>query len=296
MVASAEKREVVVNLYRPNAPLVGQCVETYSIVGEGAPGLTKHIVLSLPDPNYRYLEGQSVGIIPPGEDAKGKPHKPRLYSIASTRYGDDGEGRTVSLSVKRAEYVDKETGQPGVGVCSGFLTDLKAGDEVMITGPSGKSFLLPEDENANLILIATGTGIAPFRAFIKHLFEEDPNYQGKIWLFFGVPTTSTLLYHGDLEAWKAQYGDRFRVDYAISREQQTPDGKKMYVQNRMAEYGAELWEMLQKPNTYTYICGLKGMEDGINNVMGPLAEQAGQDWSKFQKELKKADRWHEETY
>jgi ferredoxin--NADP+ reductase len=128
------------------------------------------------------------------------------------------------------------------------------------------------------------------------LLEEDPNYQGKIWLFFGVPTTSSLLYRGDLEAWKAEHGDRFRVDYAISREQQTPDGKKMYVQNRMAEYGAELWEMLQKPNTYVYICGLKGMEDGINSVMAAVAQQAGQDWSSFQKELKKASRWNEETY
>jgi ferredoxin--NADP+ reductase len=70
----------------------------------------------------------------------------------------------------------------------------------------------------------------------------------------------------------------------------------MYVQNRMAEYGAELWEMLQKPNTYVYICGLKGMEDGINSVMAAVAQQAGQDWSSFQKELKKASRWNEETY
>lgn len=76
MVASAEKREVVVNLYRPNAPLIGQCVETYSIVGEGAPGLTKHIVLSLPDPNYRYLEGQSVGIIPLAKMPKASPTSP----------------------------------------------------------------------------------------------------------------------------------------------------------------------------------------------------------------------------
>ncbi|MDX2272562.1 MAG: ferredoxin--NADP(+) reductase [Cyanobacteriota bacterium] len=295
MVVAAEQ-EIVVNLYRPNAPLVGKVVETYSLVGEGAPGLTKHIILSLPDPNFRYVEGQSIGIIPPGTDAKGKPHKPRLYSIASTRYGDDGEGKTVSLSIKRAEYVDTTTGQPGVGVCSGFLTDAQVGDDVMITGPAGKTFLLPEDANATLILIATGTGIAPFRAFIKHLFEEDPSFTGNIWLFFGVPTSSTLLYHEDLERYRQLYGDRFRVDYAISREQKNDKGEKMYVQNRMAEYSHELWDLLQKPSTYTYICGLKGMEDGINAIMNPLAEAAGLEWSKFQKDLKKSDKWHEETY
>jgi ferredoxin--NADP+ reductase len=296
-MAAANDKEIVVNLYRPNAPLIGKTIENYSLVGEGAPGLTTHIVLSLPDPNFKYVEGQSIGILPPGIDpANGKAHKPRLYSIASTRYGDDGEGKTVSLSVKRAEYVDKNTGEKGVGVCSGFLTDLKPGDDVMITGPSGKNFLLPDDQNATLILIATGTGIAPFRAFIKHLFEEDPSFQGRIWLFFGAPTTSTLLYQNDLERWRGQVGDRFRVDYAISREQTTTDGRKMYVQNRMSEYSEEIWDLLHKDNTYTYICGLKGMEDGIAEFMNPLAESKGLTWSKFQKDLKKADKWHEETY
>ncbi|MGF1575712.1 MAG: ferredoxin--NADP(+) reductase [Cyanophyceae cyanobacterium] len=297
MVATAEKRELVLNVYRPNAPLIGKCVENYLIVKDGAPGRTHHIVLSLPDPAYKYLEGQSVGIIPPGQDEKGKAHKPRLYSIASTQRGDDGEGKTVSLSVKRAEHTDKETGEPGVGVCSSFLTDLKPGDDVQITGPSGKTFLLPEDPEATLVLIATGTGIAPFRAFVKHLFEEDPTFKGNIWLFFGVPTTSTLLYHEDLERYRQLYGDRFRVDYAISREQQTDDGRKMYVQNRMAQYEDELWNLLQtNEHSYVYICGLKGMEDGIAEFMGPMAEHNGLEWKSYQKSLKKVGRWNEETY
>lgn len=301
MVAAADKKkdkkDILVNLYRPNAPLKGKAVENYPLVGEGAPGDTRHIVLSLEaDPNFTYLEGQSIGIVPPGEDDKGKPHKPRLYSIASTRRGDDGQGKTVSLSVKRLEYNHPETGELVKGVCSSFLCDLQPGDEVQITGPAGKTFLPPDDTTATLILIATGTGIAPFRAFIKHLFEEDPDFQGNIWLFFGVPTSSTLLYYSDLERYKHLFGDRFRVDYAISREQKTQDGKKMYVQYRMGEYAQELWDLLQKDNSYVYICGLKGMEDGINEIMTPLAAAAGQEWPKYQKALRKAGKWNEETY
>ncbi len=296
MVASADKKSIVVNLYRPNSPLIGKTLENYSLVGPDAPGDTHHIVMTLPDPDFTYLEGQSIGIIPPGEDEKGKPHKPRLYSIASTRRGDDGQGQTVSLSVKRLVYNHPETGAEVKGVCSNHLCDLKPGDDVMITGPSGKTFLLPDDNNATLVLIATGTGIAPFRAYIKHLFEEDPDFTGHVWLFFGVPTSSTLLYYEDLERYRSLYSDRFRVDYAISREQKTDDGRKMYVQNRMSMYANEFWDLIHKDNTYTYICGLKGMEDGIAEFMNPLAEKHGQQWKDLQKTLKKAGKWNEETY
>ncbi len=295
MTATAAK-DIPLNLYRPNAPLQARTLETYSLVGPNAPGETRHIVIHLPDPEFRYLEGQSIGILPPGTDANGKPHKPRLYSIASTRYGDDGAGQTVSLSVKRLEYTHPETGELVKGVCSNFLCDLQAGDEVRVTGPTGKTFLPPDDPHSHLILIATGTGIAPFRAYIKHLFEEDSTYQGKIWLFFGAPRTDALLYYSDLEEYRERFGSRFRVDYAISREQQTAEGKKMYVQNRMSEYGEELWNLFQQDNVYIYMCGLKGMEDGINSFMEPLVSKAGQDWKALQKSWKKSGKWNEETY
>jgi len=293
---AASTVSVPLNLFRPNAPLLGKALENYSIVDPGAPGDTHHVVLSLEDSGFSYVEGQSIGIIPPGSDANGKSHKPRLYSIASTRQGDDGQGKTVSLSIKRLEYKHPETGELVKGVCSNFLCDLHPGDDVQITGPTGKTFLLPEDPEATLVLIATGTGIAPFRAFMKHLFEEVTDFAGAIWLFFGVPTTSTLLYKADLDRFQHKFGAQFRVDYAISREQKNSKGEKMYVQNRMAEYGDELWDLFQKDSTYTYICGLRGMEDGINEVMSSRAEAAGTTWPVVQKSLKKTGHWHEETY
>ena len=115
------------------------------------------------------MEGQSIGIIPDGEDANGKPHKLRLYSIASTRHGDDCQGSTVSLCVRQLQY--EKDGTTINGVCSTFLCDIEPGAKVKITGPVGKEMLLPPDEEANVIMLATGTGIAPMRAYLRRMFE-----------------------------------------------------------------------------------------------------------------------------
>ena len=151
--------DVPVNTYRPKTPFVGTVKENYSLLKEGAIGRVNHITFDLSggDPFLNYVEGQSVGIMAAGEDSNGKPHKLRLYSIASTRHGDDFEGNTVSLCVRQLQY--EKDGQTINGVCSTYLCDIKPGDQVKITGPVGKEMLLPEDEEANIVMLATGTGI-----------------------------------------------------------------------------------------------------------------------------------------
>ena len=127
--------------------------------------------------------------MPAGEDANGKPHKLRLYSIASTRHGDDFNGNTVSLCVRQLQY--EKDGETINGVCSTYLCDIKPGDKVKITGPVGKEMLLPEEEDANIVMLATGTGIAPMRAYLRRMFEPTEkeknkwNFKGKAWLFMG---------------------------------------------------------------------------------------------------------------
>ncbi|CAN4078734.1 unnamed protein product [Withania somnifera] len=124
-----------------------------------------------------YREGQSIGVIADGVDDKGKPHKLRLYSIASSALGDFGDSKTVSLCVKRLVYTN-DKGEEVKGVCSNFLCDLKPGAEVKITGPVGKEMLMPKDPNATVIMLATGTGIAPFRSFLwKMFFEKHEDYK-----------------------------------------------------------------------------------------------------------------------
>ncbi|MGC6483935.1 MAG: FAD-binding oxidoreductase [Synechococcus sp.] len=293
---------VPVNLYKPKTPFIGTVTENYSLLSEGAIGRVNHITFDLSggDPHLNYVEGQSIGIIPDGEDAKGKPHKLRLYSIASTRHGDNMADNTVSLCVRQLQY--EKDGETINGVCSTFLCDIEPGAKVKITGPVGKEMLLPEDEEANVIMFATGTGIAPMRTYLRRMFESDErekngwNFRGKAWLFMGAPKTPNLLYDDDFNRYESDYPDNFRYTKAISREQQNAKGGRMYIQDRVLEHADEIFAMIEDPKTHVYMCGLRGMEPGIDEAMTAAAAAKGLDWSVLRPQLKKAERWHVETY
>ena len=301
--AKPAHQAVPVNIYKPKTPLIGTVLENYSLLEEGAIGRVQHITFDLSggEPHLEYVEGQSIGIIPEGTDAKGKPHKIRLYSIASTRHGDDMAGKTVSLCVRQLEY-QNESGEEIKGVCSTYLCDIKPGDKVKITGPVGKEMLLPEEEDCNVIMLATGTGIAPMRTYLRRMFESSErkkngwNYNGKAWLFMGAPKTPNLLYDDDFEQYQSEFPDNFRYTKAISREQKNTKGGRMYIQDRVLEHADEIFAMIEDSKTHVYICGLKGMEPGIDEAMTSAAAAKGLDWAELRPQLKKADRWHVETY
>ena len=294
--------DVPVNTYRPKTPFIGTVKENYSLLKEGAIGRVNHITFDLSggDPFLNYVEGQSVGIMAAGEDTNGKPHKLRLYSIASTRHGDNFEGNTVSLCVRQLQY--EKDGQTINGVCSTYLCDIKPGDQVKITGPVGKEMLLPEDEDANIVMLATGTGIAPMRAYLRRMFEPSEreknnwNFKGKAWLFMGAPKSANLLYEEDLQRYLQNYPDNFKYTKAISREQQNTKGGRMYIQDRVLESANELFNMIEDEKTHIYLCGLKGMEPGIDEAMTKAAEEKGLNWAELRPQLRKAGRWHVETY
>ena len=90
-------KKIPVNIYKPKNPYIGKCIENYELVKEGGVGTVKHVTFDISGGDLEYLEGQSIGIIAPGEDERGKPHKLRLYSIASTRHGDRIDDKTISL-------------------------------------------------------------------------------------------------------------------------------------------------------------------------------------------------------
>ncbi|KAG6536300.1 hypothetical protein ZIOFF_001353 [Zingiber officinale] len=296
-------KEPPLNLYKPKEPYTATIVSVESLVGPKAPGETCHIVINHGG-NVPYWEGQSYGIIPPGENPKkpGLPHNVRLYSIASTRYGDSFDGKTASLCVRRAVYYDPETGKEDAsknGVCSNFLCDSKPGDKIQITGPSGKIMLLPEDDpNATHIMIATGTGVAPFRGYLRRIFMEDvPTYKfgGLAWLFLGVANSDSLLYDDEFSSYLKTFPDNFRYDKALSREQQNKNGGKMYVQDKIEEYSDEIFKLLDG-GAHIYFCGLKGMMPGIQDTLKRVAEQRGENWDAKLTQLKKNKQWHVEVY
>ena len=295
---------VPVNTYKNKTPFKGNVISTKRIVGVAATGETTHIIINH-DGKMPYWEGQSYGVIPPGENPKkpGKPNTVRLYSIASSRYGDDMTGNTASLVVKRAVYWDPDTqtiDPAKKGICSNFLCDSTPGTELSLTGPSGKVMLMPEEKkDTDLIMVATGTGIAPYRSFLRRLFvEKTPfaaDYKGIAWLFLGVANSDALLYDDEWQAIKEAYPNNFRLDYALSREQTNKKGGKMYIQDKVEEYSDEIFDRLDK-GAHIYFCGLKGMMPGINDMLEAVCKTKKLDFKEKQEEWKKKGQWHVEVY
>jgi len=286
---------------KASAPATATVLGRVPLITQEAPGDIQHVLLKLPK-DMHYLEGQSLSVIPPGLNEKGKPHKPRLYSIASTRYGELLDGNTVSLCVRRAEYTDPVTGlvDPAKkGTCSNFLCEIESGAEVQVAGPVGKSFLLPEDPSADLIMVGTGTGIAPFRSFLRRLFAENTvashMYNGRAWLLLGVPVTGGLLYHDEFHEMMQTHPTQFQATYAISREMHNRRGGKLYVQDVLTENASVVMERLDN-GAHIYFCGLKGMMPGILESLETVATQRGIVWKEYLSKLKNNGQWHVEVY
>merc|ERR1711871_1656644 len=298
-----DQSNIPVNTFKAKEPHIGKVVSVKRIVGAAATGETCNIVIDHKG-EMPYWEGQSYGVIPPGINPKnGKPYTNRLYSIASSRYGDDMTGTTTTLCVRRATYwcPEMQAEDPAKkGVCSNFLCDTKPGDEVMLTGPTGKVMLMPEDKpEADLIMVATGTGIAPYRSFWKRLFIEDTPagkaFKGVAWLFLGVANSDALLYDDELQMIKQKFPNNFKLDYALSREQTNKKGGKMYIQDKVEEYADEIFERLDKGG-HIYFCGLKGMMPGILSMLEGVCANKGIVWADKLKEWKEKGQWHVEVY
>lgn len=255
--------EVEVNLCRAKAPVAVPLVESRIVTAEASPNFVRHVTFDVGGTPLegKLLAGQSFGIVPPGEDAAGKPHKLRLYSVSSPSRGEAGGGRLASTLVKRVleEYGDEH--RLYLGVASNYLCDLQVGDEVPMTGPAGKRFLLPaQPDRHNYVFFATGTGIAPFRAMVLDLLAAGVA-EARIHLIVGVPYRTDYLYH-DLFTGPARDLPGFRYRSVVSREDRRMDGFKRYVHHEIAD-DEELRETLAQPNTLIYVCGIKNMEFAI---------------------------------
>ena len=249
------------NLYGPKAAtrsVTAAVVGNVRVTEVGKDYDTHHIVLDFGAMPFPVLEGQSIGIIPPGVDAEGGPHHPRQYSVASPRNGERPGYNNVSLTVKRV--LEDHQGRPVRGVVSNYLCDLKVGDKVEVTGPFGVSFLMPNHPKSAIVMICTGTGSAPMRAMTewrRRLRKSGKFEGGKLMLFFGARTKEELPYFGPLSNLPKDFID---INFAFSR---TPGQPKRYVQDVMRERAADLAPLIADPDAYFYVCGLKAMEEGV---------------------------------
>ena len=251
-----------IGLAKPPAPVRATLVESRIVTSGKSPNFVRHVSFDVGGTPLegRLLAGQSFGAIPPGTDAKGKPHKLRLYSLSSPSRGEDGAGRRISTLVKRVIEEDPETHRLYLGVCSNYLCDLQVGEEALLTGPAGKRFLLPvEPEAYHYVFFATGTGVAPFRAMVLDLLAA--GVHSRIHLIVGVPYRSDYLYH-DLFIAAADKLPGLSYRVVVSRETRRADGSKHYVHHRIGADSA-LRDTLARPNTLIYVCGIKNMETAI---------------------------------
>ena len=279
------------NLYGQKSPMTATVVGNYRVTEAGTSSDTHHVVLDFGQMPFPVLEGQSIGILPPGVDAFGRAHMARQYSIASPRNGERPGYNNVSITVKRV--TTDHQGNAVVGVCSNYVCDLKVGDRVQVIGPFGSSFLMPNHPRSNIVMICTGTGSAPMRAMTewrRRLRASGKFDGGKLMLFFGARTQQELPYFGPLMTLPHDFID---VNLALSR---APDVPRRYVQDRMRERAVDLAELLGDENTYLYVCGLKSMEDGVIAALRDIATQAGLHWETIAGRLKKEGRLHLETY
>ncbi len=282
------------NLYGPKAAqktITATVTGNVRVTAVGHDYDTHHIVLDFGSMPFPVLEGQSIGVLPPGLDASGKPHYARQYSIASPRNGERPGYNNLSLTIKRV--LEDHSGTPVRGVASNFMCDLQVGDTVEVIGPFGNSFLMPNHPRSNIVMICTGTGSAPMRAMTewrRRLRASGKFESGKLMLFFGARTQEELPYFGPLQNLPKDFIDS---NFAFSR---TPGAPKRYVQDAMRERAADLALLLQDKNTCFYVCGLKSMEEGVVLALRDVATQAGLDWNTVGAALKAEGRLHLETY
>ncbi len=252
---------------------------------------THHIVLDFGSTPFPVLEGQSIGVLPPGLDANGRAHHPRQYSVASPRNGERPGYNNLSLTIKRV--LEDHQGSPVRGVASNYMCDLNVGDKVQVIGPFGASFLMPNHPKSHIVMICTGTGSAPMRAMTewrRRLRSSGKFEGGKLMLFFGARTQEELPYFGPLQNLPRDFID---IHFAFSR---TPGQPKKYVQDAMRERAADVAKLLADPNSYFYVCGLKSMEEGVVLALHDIAKQGGLNWDDIGATLKRNGRLHLETY
>ena len=279
------------NLHGPKSPITATVTGNVRVTEIGKEYDTHHLVLDLGCLPFPVLEGQSIGILPPGLDEQGKPHFARQYSVASPRNGERPGYNNLSLTVKRV--LQDHQCKPVRGVASNYLCDLQVGDKVQVIGPFGNSFLMPNHPRSNIVMICTGTGSAPMRAMTewrRRLRQSGKFEGGRLLLFFGARTQEELPYFGPLQSLPKDFID---INLAFSR---TPGQPKRYVQDAMRERAADLGDLLRDANSCFYVCGLKSMEEGVLLALRDLAQQAGLAWETVAADLKKEGRLHLETY
>ncbi|MBP6861195.1 MAG: assimilatory sulfite reductase (NADPH) flavoprotein subunit [Neisseriaceae bacterium] len=220
-----------------------------------------------------------------------RPLTPRLYSIASAQAEVDNEVH-LTVALERFEY----EGESFTGTASGFLGQrLEEDDPVKVFIEPNPHFRLPSDPATDIIMIGAGTGVAPYRAFMQQ--REQDEASGKNWLVFGNQRfIDDFLYQAEWQQWHKQ-GRLHQVSLAWSR--QNPQ-QKVYVQDRLRQEAAQLWQWLQN-GAHVYVCGdanrmARDVEATLLNVIAEQGQLDADAAADYLNELREQGRYQRDVY
>ena len=291
----AEQFFVQPKTYDTSNPYRATVKSNERITPPGARDEVREIVLEVPSASFVYVEGQSIGVLAPPPYEFGNTQHMRLYSIASTRRGEHGNREEIAICVQRCFYIDSISGERYPGKCSNYLCDLGIGSEIEITGPYGRHFVVPRDNRANILMVATGTGIAPFRAFIKHIVEEEETWEGKVRLFVGAKTDLDLFYMNDIKDEVSHHylKGTFKAIEALSPRPALDE--PVGLAQKLEENSDEVWTLINHPKTYVYVAGMRKATESIDVALSHIAGSEDA-WIRMKRELYLEGRWAEHLY
>jgi ferredoxin--NADP+ reductase len=270
-------------------------LSTQRITSTASSEEVRELLLEVERDHFDYEPGQSIGVIISGDHPQGHKHHFRLYSVADTLHCGDGGKPRVALCVKRCNYIDEYSGERYEGISSNYLCDRSVGDSITINGPFGIPFEVPEDRETDLLLIGMGTGIAPFRGLVRHIYQDVKDYKGKVRLFYGAQSGLEMLYMNEEKDDFSQYYDRgtFEAFKALSPRPNWADPIAM--DYALEERSEEILSMLESPHTRVYVAGRTDILETLDRVFSHIIGSSEQ-WVRRKAELKAGQRWVELVY
>jgi ferredoxin--NADP+ reductase len=259
-------------------------VENSPLTPPGARTEVRELVLEVLKPGIEFRVGQSVAVLVAGPHDFGQRHHIRLYTVERTP-AEAGADR-ISLCVRRCSYLDPYSGERFPGIASNYLCDLGASSELLLAGPVGLPFVIPEDPHTPLLIVGLGTGIAPFRSLIRELYEER-HWQGRVMLFHGTRVGLEWVYRDAIAAVCKDSSSFAPVEVRSPRPAWDDPAD---LADAVRRHQAEVWQLLSEPDIHVYIAGLTQIGQQFDAA---LAEAAGgaETWARRKAEIVAAGRW-----
>jgi ferredoxin--NADP+ reductase len=253
----------------------------------------RQLVFQVNEPAFYFPEGQSIGVTVPGPHPFGVKEHHRFYTLASAR--DCAAGAELEILVRRCSYVDEVSGEEYPGIASNYLCDAQPGAIVTLDGPYRSPFVIPVDKTSNLLMVGAGTGIAPFRAFLRRIYEQEGGWEGKVRLYYGARAGVDMLYMNDQNNDLANYYDQatFKAIQAVGQGYFGDEGEAL---QRSVEANAQaIWKLIQDPKTHVYLAGMDKVAAAFEAAMTGVAGSA-EAWQETRQKLVDERRWGELTY